>query len=585
MVARRRAVLRRARALAGAALLAACGPQGPQGPAGTESGGAGQPAPAGARPAQGAQPAGQPRPGGTLRIAVYQEPTVLNPYMNSQTVGSEVFDQLFQGLILVDPDGNYVPWLATEVPGVQNGGVSADGKTVTFKLRPGVTWHDGKPFTARDVVFTWQAVMDPSNPVTTRTGWKDIEAVEARDDTTAVVRFKEFYAPYLTLFGRILPAHGFGGQTAMDKHEFGRRPIGTGPFKFVEWVSGDHISLAKHADYWKQGQPYLDQLIFRVTPSREVSVAQLKTAAVDVVWDMIEAQVPEFEGHPDVDVWAFPGLGVERLVLNLSAPSGPAMGNPDTRHPILGDPRVREAIELAVNKKVLVDKLLYGKTTVAFSPLPTGWAAPRLPVSEFSPDRARKLLDEAGWKAGADGIRAKDGVKMQMAFATTSGNQLRELTQQVMQEQLRAVGIALEIKNVPSAVLLGTWADNSPRARGQFDVNMWTTNAGIDPHSHLFAYYHSSQIPSEANKGEGQNYARLKSDVVDRALEEGGASPDQARRKAAYERAIKGIVESRAHIFLYNRLDVDGARKYVKGHTNNPWSELTWDAESWWLAK
>ncbi|HET6347291.1 MAG TPA: hypothetical protein VFH51_20330, partial [Myxococcota bacterium] len=125
----------------------------------------------------------------------------------------------------------------------------------------------------------------------------------------------------------------------------------------------------------------------------------------------------------------------------------------------------------------------------------------------------------------------------------------------------------------------------SPRARGQFDVNMWTTNAGIDPHQHLFSYYHSSQIPSEANKGEGQNYARLKSDVVDKALEEGGTSPDQARRKAAYERAIKGIVESRAHIFLYNRLDVDGARKYVKGHTNNPWSELTWDAESWWLAK
>ncbi|HEX2325363.1 MAG TPA: ABC transporter substrate-binding protein, partial [Chloroflexota bacterium] len=259
--------------------------------------------------------------------------------------------------------------------------------------------------------------------------------------------------------------------------------------------------------------------------------------------------------------------------------------NPDTRHPILGDPRVREAIELAVNKKVLVDKLLYGKTTVGFSPLPTGWAAPRLNASEFNPDKARKLLDDAGWKAGADGIRAKDGVKMQMTFSTTSGNQLRELTQQVMQEQLRAVGIALEIKNFPSAVLLGTWTDNSPRSRGQFDINMWTTNAAVDPHSHLVGYYHSAQIPSEANRGEGQNYARLKSPEVDAALQEAGATPDQTKRKAAYERAIKGIVESRAHIFLYNRLDVDGARKYVKGHKNNPWTRLMWDAEGWWLAK
>jgi peptide/nickel transport system substrate-binding protein len=580
MAGRRRSLLRRSLGLAaigpaaGAALLAACGPQDPGG----QGTGAGSSAGTGA-------PAGQARPGGTLRVAAYQEPTVLNPFLNSQTIGSEVFDQIIQGLILIDPDGNFAPWLATEVPSVQNGGVSADGKTVTYKLHPGVLWHDGKPFSARDVVFTWQAVMDPSNPVTTRTGWRDIEAVEAKDDTTVVVRYKEFYAPYLTLFDRILPAHVFGGQTAMEKHEYGRKPVGTGPFKFVEWVSGDHITLAKNPDYWRKGFPLLDQLIFRITPSREVSVAQLKTAEADVVWDMIEAQVPEFEGHPDIDVWAFPGIAVERLILNLGAPSGPSQGSPDVKHPILGDPKVREAIELAINKKVLVDKLLYGKTTVGTSPLPTGWAAPKLNASEFNPDKAKKLLDDAGWKAGADGIRAKDGVKMQMTFSTTSGNQLRELTQQVMQEQLRGVGIALEIKNFPSAVLLGTWTDNSPRSRGQFDINMWTTNAAVDPHSHLVGYYHSAQIPSEANRGEGQNYARLKSPEVDAALQEAGASPDQTKRKAAYERAIKGIVDSRAHIFLYNRLDVDGARKYVKGHKNNPWTRLMWDAEGWWLAK
>jgi peptide/nickel transport system substrate-binding protein len=587
MVSLRRALLHRSLVLAAgaaglpAALLAACGPQASPGQ-GTPAPGQ-SPAPAGTQAT--AQPAGQPKPGGTLRIAIYQEPAILNPYFNSQTVGSVVSNQLVQGLIRVDENGTYVPWLASEVPTVQNGGVSADGKTVTYKLRPGVQWHDGKPFTAKDVVYTFQVIMDASNPVTSRAGYTSMDAVEAKDEGTVVVHYKEFYAAYLTLFGRILPEHVFGGQTSIEKHEFGRQPLGTGPFKFVEWASGDHITLAKNADYWQKGKPYVDQLIFRITPSREVAVAQLQTGETDVVWNMIEAQIPDFEGNPDVDVWALPGPSVERLVLNLSAPGGPNQGNPDYPHPILGDPRAREAIELAIDKKVLVDKLLYGKTTVGTSPLPTGWAAPQIPVSRFDPARAKQLLDEAGWKPGPDGIRAKDGVKMQMTYSTTTGDKLRELSQQVLQEQLQTVGIALEIKNLPSAVLLGAWQDNAPRKRGNFDVNEWSTSADIDPHNHLFGYFHSSQIPSEANKGEGFNYARLKDDVVDKALEEAGATPDQAKRKTAYERAIKRIVELRPHIFLYNRLDVDGARKYVKGRTHNPWDNLGWDVESWWLAK
>jgi len=371
----------------------------------------------------------------------------------------------------------------------------------------------------------------------------------------------------------------------MDKHDFNRKPIGTGPFKFVEWVSADHITLTKNPDYWVKDRPILDQVIFRFTPSREVAVAQLKTGEVDVVWNMIESQIPEFDKDPNIDLWADSGTRIERLILNLGAPSGPQQGQPGSKHPVLGDPKVREAIELSIDKKALVDKLLYGKAKVGTGPVTLGWAAPTLTPSEYNPNKAKQLLDEAGWKAGSDGIRAKDGVKAQLKFSTTSGDALRERTQQVMQEMLQAVGISLEIQNMPSAVLLGTWGDNSPRSRGNFDINMWTTNADSDPHPHLVGYYHSSQIPTEANKGEGQNYARLKDDVVDKALDEAGATADQAKRKASYERAIKQIVASRAHIFLYNRLDVEGARKYVKGHTYHPWQQVAWDMEKWWLDK
>lgn len=529
--------------------------------------------------------AGTPKPGGTIKIAIYQEPANLNPFLNTQTVGAVVRNAIFEGLVRTSEKGEYVASLATEVPTTQNGGVSADGKTVTYKLRKDVKWHDGKPFTAADVKFTYDVVMDASNPVTSRTGYRDLESVTVKDESTVELKFKNFYAPFLTLFGIVLPAHGFGGSTAIEKADFNRKPFGTGPFKFVEWVSGDHITVAKNPDYRVKGKPYLDQVIFRVTPSREVGIAQLKTGEADVVWNLIEAQIPEFDGNKDIDVWASPGLGVERLLLNMSSPSGDKAGDPATKHPVLSDPKVREAIDLSINRKVIVEKLLYGKTTVGSSPLSTGWAAPKIPVSEYAPDKAKKLLDDAGWKPGADGIRVKDGAKASLTYQTTSGDKLRELTQQVIQEQLKDVGIALEIKNIPSASLLGTWSDNAPRAKGTFDINMWTTSPGIDPHLHLFVYFHSSQIPTEANKGEGQNYVRLKDPEVDKALEEAGSVPDQEKRRAAYERAVKAIVASRSHIFLYNRLDVEGARKYVQGRTHSPWDNLTWDLESWWLNK
>ena len=528
---------------------------------------------------------GTPKPGGTLKIAIYQEPGNLNPYLNTQTVGSVVRNTIFNGLVRANEKGEYVADLAAEVPTTQNGGVSADGKTVIFKLRKDVKWHDGKPFTAADVKFTFDVIMDGSNPVTSRSGYRDIESLTIKDDATVEIKFKNFYAPFVTLFGAILPAHPFGGSTSIEKSDYNRKPIGTGPFKFIEWVSGDHITVGKNPDFYVKGKPYLDQVIFRVTPSREVGIAQLKTGEVDVVWNLIEAQIPEFDGNAEVDVWAKPGLGVERLVLNFSSPSGDKAGDPSTKHPVLSDPKVREAIDIGINKKVIVDKLLYGKTTVGSSPLSSGWAAPKIAPSEYAPDKAKKLLDDAGWKPGPDGVRVKDGVKAALTYQTTSGDKLRELAQQVIQEQLKDIGIALEIKNIPSASLLGTWGDNAPRAKGTFDINMWTTSPGIDPHSHLFIYYHSSQIPTEANKGEGQNYSRLKDAEVDKALDEAGSVPDQEKRKAAYERAIKAITASRAHIFLYNRLDVDGARKYVQGRTHNPWDNLGWDIEAWWLNK
>ena len=197
-----------------------------------------------------------------------------------------------------------------------------------------------------------------------------------------------------------------------------------------------------------------------------------------------------------------PFSDTERIILNLSDPK--SNSDPNSKHPVLGDLKVRQAIQYAINKKVIVDKLLYGKTTVASSVVPIGWAATATTPSDFDLSKAKQLLDDAGWKLGSDGIRAKDGVRMHLIFGTTSGDKLRELTQQLIQEQLKAAGIEIEIKNVPSKVLFGSWDEKSDRKRGTFDMLMWTTGPGIDPGNHLRSYFSSKSIRKSPTKVQAQ---------------------------------------------------------------------------------
>lgn len=528
--------------------------------------------------------AGAPKRGGVVRVGISQEPILLNPLLGSQTINIIVSENILEGLLQPFPDGTYQPLLAAEVPTLQNGGVSPDGLTITWKLKPGVTWSDGKPFTAKDVVFTYNVIMNPANPVVNRTGYPDIESVTAKDETTVVVRYKKLYAPFKDHFSVILPEHVFGGTTVIDKHDFNRAPVGTGPFKFKSWASGDSITLERNPNYREQGKPYLDGIIFKIVPSREAAVQAYKVGEIDVLWNLIEANIPEFEAIPDSVIEPTPSDRVERLILNASCPSGEKQGDPSCPHPVLGDLRVRQAIELAIDKRAIVDKLLFGKTTVATSAIPKGWYAPTLPPSEYNPEKARQLLDAAGWKPGPDGIRVKDGVRARLTYGTTTGDRLREQTQQVIQEMLKAVGIEVEIKNSPSAVLLGTWQDNAPRARGNFDILMWTTNAGLDPQAHLYNYFHSSQIPTEQTRS-GRNYHRIVDPELDRALEAAGATADEGQRKALYQTVAERVNAGKGHIVLYNRLEIDAFKKYVKGHGVNTWDYLAWDTENWWLDK
>ncbi len=532
--------------------------------------------------------------GGQVVFGLYQEPQILNPYIATQFAAEEAYTPVIEGLLGIDPDGNRYPLLAEEVPTVQNGLVSEDGMHVTYNLKKGVLWSDGQPVTCDDVLFTYEAITNPDSGAVSTTGYDKIESVECPDDYTVKVNFAEFYAPYLSLFSEshgIMPRHATGAPEEMQKWVYNWHPIGTGPFKIQEWVSGDHITYVPNENYRDYPEyPKLDKLIIRIIPSREVGKALIRTGEIDILWDVSEADVPEFENEPDVVVNSRPGPGTERLLLNLADPTLDATDDP-LNHPhwALGDVKVREAIQYAIDKAFINDELLYGLAQVGTTELNIGWAKADIPPSEYNPDKAMALLEEAGWTdEDGDGVRechgckyADEGTPLKLKIQTTTGNKLREQTEQVLLEMLGDVGIELYIENVPSSVLFGSWSSGAFRKHGNFDILMYTTSPGVDPQSHVEGYFASWKIPTEANGGSGFNYSRWIDEQFDEAIKAAGSTPDLEARKQYYQTAMERIAAGLPHIYLYDRSEIHLSRARVQGFSVNPWGNQTWNAGEW----
>jgi peptide/nickel transport system substrate-binding protein len=523
-----------------------------------------------------------------VTMGIYQEPENLNTYIGVQTVITYVHKPFAEYLIDVNEKGEYVPVLAAEIPSVENGGVSEDGLTITYKLKKGIQWSDGQPFTSADVKFTWEALINPKNLVKSRSGYELIESVETPDDHTAVVKYKEFYAPYLTRFAPVLPKHILGKLDNMNDAPYNRMPVGTGAFRVTEWVSGDHITMEKNPHYREADKVKIDKLFFKIIPSREVGIAQIQAGDVDGVWDLIEAQIPMMEKNPEISLCLSNALVSERLIMNHSTPLPPNNGNPDYPHPILADLRVRQAIQYAIDKDTIIDKLLYGKARPGTTEIPDGWAHnPDVKPTEYNPEKAKQLLEAAGWKPGADGIREKDGTRLRLKITTTTGNKLREMVEQVLVAQMKDVGIEFYIENVPSSVLFGSWSNDADRKKGRYDILMYTTGPGIDPHQQFEGYFHSKNIPTEANGGSGYNYTRHRDAELDKWLDLAGKAPSLEKRAEAYRNAQARVAEIIPHIYLYRRVNVHAFRNSVKGWIPNGYGIIdavaTWNVADWYI--
>ncbi|MGD9711622.1 MAG: peptide ABC transporter substrate-binding protein [Thermomicrobiales bacterium] len=528
--------------------------------------------------------------GGTVRYLLYEDPNNLNPLGGATTIALQVVNAITEGLTENDPDGNYVPVLAAELPTVENGGVSEDLLIITWKLKEGVLWSDGEPFTSDDVRFTWEAAVHPDSASPLASDYALITDVQTPDDLTAVVTYSEFNAGYLDQFPWILPRHAAGEPADMLNWDFNRNPVGTGPFKLDEWSSGEFIQLSRNENFREEGKPILDGLTFLIIPDETVRTQMMIEQGAEVMlWAGQEAETQIVEAGTGISGIA-PGIWVMQMRFNLSMPydGDPGVTPP---HPMLGDVRVREAITKAIDRDRILNELLEGTTTFEIdSPLDVGWMACEVEPFVHDPEGAMALLDEAGWRdEDGDGVReahgvegVEDGTTLTMTMNGYTGWDVLELTELAVQEDLANVGIEVSIENQEFAVIFGTWEDSSPRLLGDYDILIYDSGWFAEPGKDITNAYHPDNVPSADLPG-GDNFLRWVREDVGDWLEAGNTSPDIEVRRENYCNVANALREDVVVFPLMQFAEGSVYSTKLHGFTVSTWEYGTWDAENWWL--
>jgi len=511
--------------------------------------------------------------GGVLKALLWQGPTLLNPHFANGTkdqLGSRPF---YEPLVRLDLDGNPVPVLAAEVPSRANGGIAADGRSTTWKLKRGVTWHDGAPFGADDVVFNWQFATDPATGAFTPGVYTNVKAVEKIDSHTVRVVFNRptpLWHRASTL--QMIPKHLFAAyQGARSREAPGNlKPVGTGPYRFVDFKPGDLVRGELNPNYHLPNRPFFDTIEIKGGgDATSAARAVLQTGEFHYGWNLLveDDVLKRMEDSGKGRVLFSPNGRTEFIQLNAADPNTEIDGeraHPKSRHPVLSEPAVRRALALLLDRRGIQEFVL-GRAGIATpnilnNPAPFNSSNVKL---EFSIERASALLDAAGWKRGSDGVREKNGRKLRLLFQT-SINSVRQKVQAIYKQACAKAGIELELKGVTASVFFSSDMGN-PDTSGKFwaDLQMFAFTRDPDPDRYMQLWV-SWEVSSKANKWQGLNQARWSNDEYDRLFRATETELDPVKRAALFIR-MNDLACREGHVLpVVIRPDVDALGRGVQ---------------------
>jgi len=456
-----------------------------------------------------------------LRIGMVQEPATLNPIVGTLTIEDDIAQLLFSGLTRRDREGNIIPDLAERVPTRANGDISSDGRTITYHLVHNARWQDGVPVTSADVKFTYEAITNPRNSIASN-NYKEIERVDVPDPYTVRLILKRPWAPSLQLFncgnqGAIVPAHLLAKYSDLNHIDFAAMPIGSGPYRLLHWTRGSDMTFEANADYFR-GPPNIKDITIRFLGNDNTMMIALRAQEVDVA---------------DVNIGTYVNLGnVSGMSLINGVEGVWEHLTFNTARPPLDDRRVRLALCYGFDVHEIFAKAAHNLGMLgatAENPLSV-WYDRKLRSYPYDPLRASRLLESAGWKVGPDGIRTRNGQRLTLTFISTTDNIARQQTEIILQQEWKALGVDVIIKNFPVGTLFALASNGGPLYSGNFNVAMMATVSG-DTDPSTIGLNSADRLPPF-----GRNTAFYRNAELTRLETAAASTFDASDRKKLYDR-------------------------------------------------
>ncbi len=534
--------------------------------------------------------------GGTLHLLFWQAPTILSVHVSSGTKDSAATSVVEEPLATISAAASLpdIPILAKEIPTAANGGIAADGKSVTWKLKDGVKWSDGTPFTSADVKATWQYIMKPETGATTTSNYSNIVDIETPDATTAKITFKNatplWYFPFVGQNGPVLQKAQIDKCTDPKNCDLIKAPIGTGAFKVKSFVSGDNVQYIINENFRDPNAPFFDAVDLKGGGDAGTAAKAVQAGQVDYAWNLqvtpdILKQITD--AGKALDVYA--GGGVERVLINFADPNKEVDGEKSSvkaPHPSLTDPKVREALSYLIDRDNIA-KSLYGAAgnptcNILLSVPPQTYS--KNTKCSYDVAKANQILEDAGWKKGGDGIRAKNGVRLQFSFGT-SVNAVREKEQQVMKQAFTQAGIGMDIKNADAGVFFGQPDNADAASRFEKDLQMYTNSPGTPDAESYLDGWSTANIAQKANGWKLTNLQRYSDPKYDAIIADLKKELNPEKRIQLQLQANDYLINNFVVLPLIDRNSVNGRRADLVNTLGTPWDWNLWNIGYWQIKK